>query len=174
VPMLFGAKFLVSKSSLVILALGAFFRLARGEPFTAILLHTGRTKRLALANIASATSVAFAAVLMYFGRNIEDAMLGRLLGELTAFVFIVWLSRDVFRVAMRDHLVSVAVNLAVIGSVSFMATSTSVGEKFAPSITLLVSVTLALTICTMRIAPELLRMGFHQNAARPVKRGGSW
>ena len=67
----FGSKFVVNNWILIVLALGAFFKIVRTEPFTSLFLHEMKTAKLALTNLSpfSGLSVGY-----YFGNRLSIAL----------------------------------------------------------------------------------------------------
>ena len=156
----FGGKFRVSDDLIVLLAFGAFFRIARGDPFTSILLQTSRTKRLAATNLSSIAMLIFIGAIAYYYRTIELAMLGRLLGELAAFAVTLYLMRHIFRTASLDHAVSMGLGTALIGVIAAATYVTPIGHSLIPSVAALAlggATLLALTLLSTR---NLWRVGF--------------
>ena len=92
-PVVFGAKFVLTGMPLCLLALSAFVRIIRVEPFTTLLLHEQRTKRLAAGNLAVVSGLAFAALLMHSEPTVNSALAGRLLGELISLGVTFYLAR---------------------------------------------------------------------------------
>lgn len=160
VPVVFGEKFRVSIDVIVLLGLAAFFRIARNDPFSSILLQTNRTKRLALVNLSALTSLMFAALLMYYFRTIESAVAGRLLGELAALAFTLYMMRDLFRAAIFDFAAAMASATALVGVVAAATYVTQVGNKLAPSLTALALAGVALLGLGLLSSRNLWRVGF--------------
>ena len=126
-PVVFGSRFSVTAPVLVLLALSAFVRLLRGDPFASALLVSGRTKRLAVGNVAAVSSMLFIALFAYFYRHQESAFLGRLVGESISFVVTFYLTQRFIRYALPDHIAATTVGLVVIALVSAACLTTSVG-----------------------------------------------
>ena len=77
VPLVFGRNFALSREAIALLALGTFFRSARGEPFTSMLMYEGRTRRLAVANLSSVSTLPFEVGLILLHASLEAVFLGR-------------------------------------------------------------------------------------------------
>jgi O-antigen/teichoic acid export membrane protein len=107
-PALFGARFVLSKQGLALVAVAALLRIARAEPFTALLLLDQRTRRVAAGNLASLAALAFAAGLMAARPSVESALAGRCLGEALALGLTFLLSRRLLGAAAEDYLWSLA------------------------------------------------------------------
>ena len=58
-PLVFGARFAIGRMEISLLALAAFVKIIRVEPFTSLLLLQQRTKRLAASNLAALSALAF-------------------------------------------------------------------------------------------------------------------
>jgi O-antigen/teichoic acid export membrane protein len=158
-PLVFGAKFVLSPASTGLLALAGFFRLVRGEPFTSMLLNRGRTKRLAIANLASTSTLLFMLVLLLIFQRFEAVMAGRLLGELTATAVMLFLTRDLFRPARLDFIKAVAVGLLVlVGAIALG--SAGVGVALIPSIAMVAAGLAVFVAWTLYSAPGLLDASF--------------
>ena len=61
-PLVFGARFAIGRMEISLLALAAFVKIIRVEPFTSLLLLQQRTKRLAASNLAALSALAFSFV----------------------------------------------------------------------------------------------------------------
>jgi O-antigen/teichoic acid export membrane protein len=95
VTLVFGAKFHVDNSSVILLGLAAFVRFVRLEPFTTVMLNSGRTKRLAISNVLVASSLAYMVLFSFFDRSINAVLTARLLGEVTGLAAAIYLTRRV-------------------------------------------------------------------------------
>ncbi len=91
----FGQKFHVSSLTMVILGLAAYVRFIRQEPFSSLMLNFGRTKRLAASNFIVSTTLIYLVVIAQFNRSMEAIVLTRLMGELTALIFTIYIARQV-------------------------------------------------------------------------------
>ena len=160
VPVVFGHQFTLSRTAVAILALATFFRMARGDPMTSMLIHEGRTRRLALANLSSASAVPFEIMLILLFGSFEAALFGRLLGEIIALAIVVYLTRGQLRQAWRDQALAIGVSLAVLGGAIVLGFAAPVGAQALPSVALLLACLAMFGIWTARFAPPLLRAGF--------------
>ncbi|HTR13545.1 MAG TPA: oligosaccharide flippase family protein [Roseiarcus sp.] len=133
VPLVFGPKFRLSSEAVAILALTCFFRLVRGDPFTSMLMQEGRTRRLAAANLASTSAVAFELVLIFAFGTLESVLAGRLIGELAGLGVMLIVTFNRFRPAFREWIESLAFGLAVVCVAMLLSFTTSVGERPATS-----------------------------------------
>ncbi len=158
-PLVFGAKFVLSPASTALLALSFFFRHARAEPFSSMLLNQGRTKRLAIANLSSASALFFMFVLLLIFHNFEAVMAGRLLGELTATAVTLFLTRDLFRPARLDFIKAVAVGLLVLVAAIALG-SAGVGVAVIPSIAMVAAGLAVFVAWALYSAPGLLDASF--------------
>jgi hypothetical protein len=160
VPLVFGQQFRLSREAVAFLAVGCFFRIARSDPFTSMLIHTGRTRRLALANLSSSSALMFELGLILAFGTIESVLVGRLLGELAALAVIVIAMRHDFREILRDWIETTAFVLAVLVGAIVLTFMTSVGERWGPSLlTLAVCIALC-ALCAARSAFPLVRTAF--------------
>jgi O-antigen/teichoic acid export membrane protein len=156
-PLVFGSQFTLSVTSVALLGLVAFFRMARQDPFTSMLLHEGRTRRLAITNLASSSALLFEVVLIKAFGTFEAVIAGRLLGEMTALALVIYMTRVAFRPALRDFLLAVSVCATVVMMVVGLAHVTPVGRQLAPSIAALAACVAILAGWTSKYIPPLLR-----------------
>ena len=73
-PVLFGARFAIGRTEISLLALAAFVRIIRVEPFTSFLLLQQRTKRLAASSLAVLSGLAFAFLFIKVHPTIDAAL----------------------------------------------------------------------------------------------------
>jgi O-antigen/teichoic acid export membrane protein len=92
-PVVFGAKFVASPLAVSLIGLGAYVRIVRTDPFTALMLNAGRTKSLAIMNMTGASSLGYMLVFFHFWPGLEAFFAGRLAGELTGLVSAIFLAR---------------------------------------------------------------------------------
>jgi len=159
VPLVFGAKFFLSPTSTALLGLSIFLRQARGDPFVAMLMNEGRTKRLAIANLASTSALVFEAALLLIFHNFEAVMMGRLIGEAIATVVTLVITRDLFRPAFGDFLKAVAVGLVVLG-VAIALGSAGVGLSPLPSIAMVFGGMTVFGFWALSFMPSMLDASF--------------
>ncbi len=86
VVLVFGQKFHASNVAMMFLGAGCLVRLVRTEPFTSLMLHASRTKRLAASNLVASSSLAFMVLFSFFERSIEAVLAARFLGEVAGLV----------------------------------------------------------------------------------------
>ncbi|MGO9428260.1 oligosaccharide flippase family protein [Rhodoblastus sp.] len=133
VPIVFGARFVVSQEALMILALAAFVRIVRGEPFGSMLLLQRRTKRLALINIAVAAGLLVAAVLMFYYPRIESALTSRLLGEVFGLCSAIYLTRKTLHDCFTKFSFSLVIGFTLVMSGCMVIYLTKAGTEPAES-----------------------------------------
>jgi hypothetical protein len=92
-----------------------------------MLLHEGRTRRLAVANLCSASSLGFEVVFLYAFHSFEAVMAGRLAGEVVGMVATILATRDLFKPAIVDFAKAFAM-----GSIVLAAAITAVATIPAP------------------------------------------
>jgi O-antigen/teichoic acid export membrane protein len=160
VPAVFGRQFLLSRDAVALLAAGCFFRMTRGDPFTSMLMHTGRTHLLALANLSSASSLLFQLGFVLVYGSFESVLAGRLLGEITALAVILYVTRREFRSALRDWTLTMAYELTVLAGAAVLSFTTSVGERALTSLMALASCAILCALPVARLAPPLFRVAF--------------
>jgi O-antigen/teichoic acid export membrane protein len=160
VPLVFGHNFVASRWMVVLLAFSAFFRMARGDPGTAILMIEGRTKRLALANLIVGGGLIFAAAFMAFAPTIEAATLGRCLGEVLGLAAMLYLTRSMMKAAIRDNLLTIGLSSVVLCLGGAFVVLGSVGNKIAPSLAFLCLAAAVLGFWVLRSRPLMAEAGF--------------
>ena len=158
-PRVFGANFVLSPVSTALLALSLFFRQARIEPLTSMLLNERRTKRLAIANLASISALLYVFVLVLIFHSFDAVLAGRLLGELTATGVTLVVTRDLFKPARWDFIKAMAVGLSVLG-VAIALGSAGVGVALIPSIGMLAAGLAVFALWALSFAPALLEASF--------------
>lgn len=158
-PVVFGAKFTLTPAATAFLGLAIFARVARGDPFSSMLLHVGRTKRLAVANLSSASALAFELVLLLIFRNFEAAMAGRLCGEIVAMIVTLFVTRDLFRPARADYAKAVTVG-AVVLAVAIGLGPAGVGVHIGPSIAAVLGGLAILVVWAASFTPAMLDASF--------------
>ena len=159
-PRVFGHQFEVSKSALLILSVGAFIRLARGDPFASLLLHAGRTKRLAFGNIIAMVSLLFIGLFAYYFKTTESAYFGRLIGETISLAVTMYVSRHLFAVARSDHATSMLIGFIVIALVGAACVTTTVGTAIVPSLVILALSFIVLVAVGARLAAPVAKAAF--------------
>ena len=91
----FGQKFHVSNATMALLGLAAYVRFIRQEPFSSLMLNFGRTKRLAASNFIVSTTLVYLVAIALLSRSMEAIVLTRLMGEVTALIFTIYIARQV-------------------------------------------------------------------------------
>jgi O-antigen/teichoic acid export membrane protein len=92
---IFGPKFHVSSLAMAFLGLAVFVRFIRVEPFNALMLNVGRTKRMAASNLLVSTTLVYMAAVALVDRSMEAILLTRVLGEFTALIFTIYITRQI-------------------------------------------------------------------------------
>jgi O-antigen/teichoic acid export membrane protein len=114
-PLVFGPRFTATDPLIFLIAAIAVTRISRLEPSTSLLLQKQRTTRLAAANVSLFSGLLVASILVALHRNIEGALVGTLIGELTALCFTMLavrsLAKDSTKVFLRSFLASLVVLL---------------------------------------------------------------
>lgn len=129
VPLVFGRQFHLSREAVALLAVACFFRIVRGDPFTSMLTHEGRTRRLAVANLCSTSALLFELALILIFNTFESVFAGRLLGEAVGLGAILFVTLGHFRRALQDWIGSATFSLAVVGGAIALSFTTSVGDQ---------------------------------------------
>jgi len=165
VSIAFGPRFVVSNWALVVLSLGAFFKIVRTEPFTSLLLHEMRTGTLALTNLSTFSGLGVGTGLAMAYRTLLAPLVGRLAGEIIGLCTAVLLTRRTFRAALADFLMSFAAALTLVVAASLLLLTTSLDSW--PAIRLAVLGACAMAIAGMAglVLPTLFRLGYGRRHA---------
>jgi O-antigen/teichoic acid export membrane protein len=123
VPAVFGRGYAISELAVVLLALIAFFRLARVEPHTALLLHTQNTRKLAIANQAPVVGLLVTAILAIVHPTLESVLVGVLFGEAAGFCAMALITRRLLSAVFFDYAISVAAILTLVIAAGFLTLS---------------------------------------------------
>jgi O-antigen/teichoic acid export membrane protein len=134
VPLVFGPQFRVSQFAMSVLALGAFLRIARAEPFNSLLLLAQHTKKIAMGSLSVLGGLVFGLALMYYYRTIEAALIGRALGEALNLGVMLFMTRKLLHGASADYYTSFAMALVLVVSASLFVFLTPVGLALTPSL----------------------------------------
>jgi O-antigen/teichoic acid export membrane protein len=129
-PLVFGARFLVSDVSVLLVALIAFLRVVRSEPFTSLLLHTQNTGKLAVANLSTLTGLIVATWLAIIYQSIEAVLTGGLVGEAFGLCVVIYLTRHLFRVSIFDYVIMVCGMLVCVVTAGLLVLFTEFGVAF--------------------------------------------
>lgn len=159
-PVVFGPKFVLSHTATIFIAISVFFRCARGDPFTSMLLQAGQTGRLATANFPTTSSLVFEFALLWVFRNLEAVLLGRLLGELVGFATTMVVTRQLFRTARRDYAVTLAGASLLLLAVIVLTFTTGVGHSVQQSSLVVLACFAICAVWAQRFTPPLLRAAF--------------
>lgn len=156
VPIVFGARFVISEEALMILAVVAYVRIVRAEPFGSLLLLEGRTKRLALVNICVAIGVVFGAGLMVYFAEIESALAARLVGETFGLACAIYVTRNLLRTSYLHYAAHVLAGLLLVASCCWAVHATSAGAALSISLIALAGYALIIAIWTgLAVGPQL-------------------
>jgi O-antigen/teichoic acid export membrane protein len=169
VPLVFGRNFVLTPLTTAILAFGAFLRLARGEPFTTMLMNQARTRRIALINLASTSALVFAVILVFFHPAIDSVLLAKLLGEVASFAAALYLTAEAFRRARGDYLVSMLIGTVALACAAVLSMTTDVGTRLLPSVAVLLALSGALLLWAWIASGALARESFPQWKLRSLK-----
>ena len=123
VNLVFGARFHVSDGAVVILSLFAYVRIARAEPFNSMLLLEGRTRRLALVNLAVAAGLLVSFILVFNFRSQESAFAARLASEAAGAASAIYLTRKLLQGGYSQMASAYLIGLAIVGSAGFITYS---------------------------------------------------
>lgn len=121
VPVVFGARFLVPDLTVFLISLIAFVRIVRGEPMTSVLLNKQRTRALAVANLSPALGLIAATLLVVTYRTIDSVLAGILVGEFTGVAVLLFTTRDLFRPAFLDYVLSSVASISIVVCVGLLA-----------------------------------------------------
>ncbi|CAO4157375.1 hypothetical protein DHODJN_26405 [Methylorubrum extorquens] len=112
-PAIFGQRFVASDLTILLVGLIVYLRVCRQEPMTAILLQTGGTGRLAVANQMPMLGLALGALLMWLQPQLESLLAGMVVGEIVALVVALRIVCGSLGTMWRDAIVA-SVSLAVL------------------------------------------------------------
>ncbi len=162
VPLVFGQKFHATRLMVVLLAASAFARIVRFEPGMSILLASARTKRLALASVATTSALVLSYAIMSVWRVSEGAVFGRIGGDILGLATIMWVTRQSFGTAFRDNILALLATASAMTAVCLSVIFTPIGESLWPSLaTLFISIACG-GIWALAFAPRLLRLSKFQ------------
>jgi O-antigen/teichoic acid export membrane protein len=159
VPLVFGPKFIGSRSMVALLAMCAFVRIVRIEPGNSILLYRGRTKRLAITNLVALSSVPLSYLFIRIWGNTEAAVAGRAAGEFVALLALLSLTRQAYGAALRDSVASMFATACLVALTCVAVVETPVGAALGPSLAVLAAYFAASAAWLAAFAPRLLRAG---------------
>ena len=160
VPLVFGPKFVASRTMVFLLAFTAFVRLVRNDPGTSLLLTEGRTRRLALANLFVVGGLLFSIVFIYFWRTIEASVAGRLTAEFMGLIAMHCLAGVAFRGIGRFNLLVIAAVAAAIAALCAILCLLPHGGNLTGNLALLAACTTGLSLLLSRFAPALASVAF--------------
>ena len=115
-PLVFGARFAIGRMEISLLALAAFVKIIRVEPFTSLLLLQQRTKRLAASNLAALSALAFSFLFIEAIHTINSALAGRLMGEVTSLGVTIALVRAQFAGNLAHYGSAAAFGFAIVAT----------------------------------------------------------
>jgi O-antigen/teichoic acid export membrane protein len=156
VPIVFGPRFVISSEALMILAVVAYVRIVRAEPFGSLLLLEGRTRRLALVNICVAVGVVLGAGLMVYYAEIESALAARLVGETFGLASAIFITRNLLRTSFVRYAGHVLAGLLLVASCCWAVYATSAGAALSTSLVALAGYALIVAIWAgWAVGPQL-------------------
>ena len=91
------------------------------EPFTEVMLNSGRTKRLAASNVLASSYLIFMVAFSFLDRSINAVLGARLLGEVTSLIATFYIARRGPEAGRYAYTSSTLVGLAFVGAASFLA-----------------------------------------------------
>ena len=113
IALVFGQKFVMSPALTASIGVFAFLSIVRTEPFTTLLLHEMRTGQLATINLLTSFGLAASALLALHFRTLAPTVIGRALGEAACLGVAVYLTRDIFRPALANFGLSLALSFGL-------------------------------------------------------------
>lgn len=166
VQFVFGPRFVVSDSAVLLIALIAFFRIVRIEPHTSLLLNVQRTRELAFANLSTGVGLLLASILVLLKPAIEAVLTGILFGELVGIIVMVFTTRHLLKVAIFDYVFAsiLAVMIVIFCNVLIMTLGVSDNApiRLAISFALYLLILAAAWTCLF----ELYRSAYRENLHR--------
>ena len=174
VPLVFGRNFILSREAIALLALGTFFRFARGEPVHGDAHEPGPDAQARCREPVLGQHV----VIRGRGSSSFDpasrrCLSGRLLGELFATAVTLAVTREQFRAAFRDFAMGMGVALGVLGGAIVLTFTTPVGEKPLVSLAALLACVAIYAVWAVRLRFASFKQAFPAKLmllAFPVRR----
>lgn len=168
----FGQKFHVSNASMAILGLAAYIRFIRQEPFTALMLNFGRTKRLAASNFLVSSTLAYLVVIAMLSHSMEAIVLTRLMGEVTALIATIYMARHVSNGGSLVFSRSTLTGFAFVCAACFAVMGLPwLGQSVVPTLATCVVYTIAIAIWA---AYELRAAGIGRPVPSPDDKTANW
>jgi len=115
-PIVFGERYVISDVEVLLVALIAFARIVRIEPYTSVLLNFQRTKELAIANLSTIAGLIVATFLAWIYHSIESVLVGILLGEMVGICVVTLLASRLLKFVNVDYAVSLLFVAMALGS----------------------------------------------------------
>lgn len=129
-PLVFGSRFMVSDSIVLLIALISFFRIIRIEPHTSLLLNAQKTRELACANLSPAVGLITATALVMMYPSIEATLIGVLVGELAGFFAIIFVTRHLLRRVIANYTISVLIMMTLLAGTGILVVFLPCGDNF--------------------------------------------
>ena len=114
VPVVFGNRYAVSDVAIFLLAAIVFVRIIRTEPQTCLLFHIQNTRGLAVTGQAPFIGLFVTGGLAFVHPTLEFVLVGGLVGEIAGLCAIEYISRQLLRSAIYDHIYSVVAMLSIV------------------------------------------------------------
>lgn len=121
ITLVFGQKFHAGQLAMIFLGATAYIRFVRMEPFTEVMLNSGRTKRLAASNVLASSYLIFMVAFSFLDRSINAVLGARLLGEVTSLIATFYIARRGPEAGRYAYTSSTLIGLAFVGAASVLA-----------------------------------------------------
>jgi O-antigen/teichoic acid export membrane protein len=114
VPAVFGHRYIISDLAVFLLALIVFIKVIRSDPQQILLLLTQNTRKLAVLGQAPFVGLLATAALALIHPTLEFILVGTLVGEIAALCTVEYLSRQLLKSAMYNHMISSLTMLSIV------------------------------------------------------------
>jgi O-antigen/teichoic acid export membrane protein len=160
VPLVFGARFMMSDLAVLLIALIAFVRIVRAEPHISLLLNTQKTRELAVANLSPAVGLLVGIALVLLSPSIESALAGVLMGELVGLMMIVVMTRRLLKLVIVDYLTFVLVVITIVMTAGWLGVLSNFDNDFLARIVIVACFSIIIFIGSFVFLPELYRKAY--------------
>lgn len=102
IPLVFGARFIVTDAEVLLVGLIVYLRICRTEPAQSLLIQSHLTHRLAVGNQIPTIGLAIGAFFCWMHPALESLLLGMAMGEVLAISVMFTMARRVWRGVWKD------------------------------------------------------------------------
>lgn len=108
IPLVFGSRFVVSNSEVLLISFIVYLRICRAEPAQSLLIQNHLTKRLAVGNQVPVIGLLLGGLLVAQFRTLEALLSGMVVGEVLAVLAMIFMARKVWHNPWIDGLTWIA------------------------------------------------------------------